>query len=223
MGTAGRSRAWSLKCEVENPQLLGEFGSNQPTSIDALLTSSTEVITVESKFDRDAKEGLGTCSQFKKGLCEGYFGPGSDNSLSGDTPWCRLERWDGSRSPRYYWALGKSFFRPEIFRMQHLGEQCPFSDGNYQLMRNFLFAAAFAEIQHKNRFGVLVICPSSRSNLLIDQVECFKKKILLKSYADRVAICTYETYIDILRQQKSSEAHQLADFLVERISSILKG
>src|SRR5882672_4764574 len=40
VATAARPRDWCIEIEKECPKLLGEMGARQPTSIDALLTSS---------------------------------------------------------------------------------------------------------------------------------------------------------------------------------------
>ena len=136
---------WDIRMEHEEPELLNEMGAKnvQPTSVDALLVSSSAVIAVEAKFATDAAKGFGHCSKFTKGDCAGFYGPGSDRKSSTQA-WCQLEAWDGKRSPRIYWAIAREYFRPEVFRMQTDAEQCPLRDANYQLMRNFLLAAAYS-------------------------------------------------------------------------------
>jgi len=147
-----RSRRWSIELEVENPSLLNETGKGQPTSIDVVLKTSKQILTIESKFDRDASEGFGPCGQAnseKSAKCAGFYGPGSDLKRKTNA-WCRLEGWDKGRSPRLYWSLGKAYFKPEIFNLQKRGEWCPFAGSNYQLMRNFLFAATLAQRERKD-------------------------------------------------------------------------
>ncbi len=212
---------WNVHLEHEEPSLLGEFGS-QPTSIDVLLETARGVICIESKFARDAREGLGGCSQVsaRKGsaACRGFHGPGSDIKNRTDA-WCRLETQDGRRPPTSYWSRAKDFFQPYVFHQQHDGDICPLRDGNYQLMRNFLFAAMLAQQQGKLFFGVMVICPDCTSSLVKQQVADFKKSILLPAYADRVQFVAYEDYIGILRGC-GSDAVNLAGFLEGRIKTV---
>ena len=89
-------------------------------------------------------------------------------------------------------------------------------------MRNFLFAAAMAERDRKNLFGVLAICPEPSSGALRSQAEEFRQKILLPEFRDRVKFLTYETLIDRLRKIADSEADALAAFLEERIETICR-
>jgi len=138
---------WTITAEAGDRSLLGEWG-RQPTSIDALCVSPAGVVAIESKFDRDAHDGFGTCSRARvtektDRACEGFYGPGSDRR-TGTAAWCRLEMWEGRRSPRLYWTLGKAYFKPSVFQRQVVGETCPFSGPTFQLMRNFLFAASVA-------------------------------------------------------------------------------
>jgi len=76
-----RPRRWEINPEAEMPVLLGEFGSSQAISIDALCESSQEVVCIESKFATDAEHGFGGCSQFSGKQCEGYHGPGFGTRL----------------------------------------------------------------------------------------------------------------------------------------------
>jgi hypothetical protein len=168
MATDGRPRRWSIGVEVENPDLLGEHGGGtQSTSIDALLTTTEDVVTLEAKFDSDAQNGFGSCSQPGAKKCSGNYGPGSDLK-GGTSAFCRLENWDGLRSPRLYWALGKRFFQPALFQP---GRKCAFASYHYQLMRNFLFAAAYATQEGKRRFGMLIVCPKERTAVVRRQLE----------------------------------------------------
>jgi hypothetical protein len=147
-----RPRHWEIIPEFEEPTLLGETGGRQP----AFCVSSREVICVESKYIVDARDGFGGCSQFSKGACAGFYGSGSDLQ-SRTAAWCRLENWEGDRAPRLYWALGKRFFNESVFQRQHSDAACPLRGSSYQLMRNFLFAATYAERHRKDFFGLLAI------------------------------------------------------------------
>ncbi len=221
IATNGRPRKWTISPECEDEDLLNEKGTRQPTSVDALCVSSQEVICIESKFVTDAAEGFGRCGQAIRGDCAGYHGPGSDKK-TGTSAWCRLEGWEATRSPRLYWSIGKSYFRSETFEQQSMGQACPFAGPFYQLMRNFLFAAAMAERDRKNFFGVLAICPEPSSGTLRSQVEEFRQKILLPEFRGRVKFLTYEILIDRLRNVADPEADALAAFLEERIETICR-
>lgn len=221
---SGRPRRWDISLEAQDPPLLGELGPLQPTSIDVLLSSSREVICVESKFVADADTGLGRCAQFhadkgEQSQCHGFYGPDSD-AKTRTKAWCRLETWEGKRSPRLYWLLGRQYFQPHVCDRQRPGDICPLRDGSYQLARNFLFAALSAQRTDKPFFGVLVICPDSTSSLVREQVASFKKSILLPQFAGRVQFVTYETYAAIL---KTCGAHtaELGGFLGSRIRDVV--
>ena len=211
---------WSIKLEYEQSELLNERGGRQATSIDVLLASSKAVFAVEAKFVSDAKMGFGSCGQFSRSNCAGFYGPGSD--LKTHSPvWCRLERWEGNRSPRTYWSLGKEYFRPEVFRIQSKGSACPMRNGNYQLMRNFLFSAVFAHRIGVDMHGVVTIAPAATSSLLTEQIEAFKAQILLPEYANRITHVTYEQYAASLRATGDSCSEELAEFIEQRIATIL--
>jgi Restriction Endonuclease associating with ARP len=210
---------WDIELEAERPDLLSEYGRVQPSSVDALLQNERAVCCLESKFLSDAVAGFGGCSQPKQ-QCAGYYGPGSD--LKTRTPaWCRLEVWDGERSPRTYWTLGRAFFRESVFAKQANGETCPFAGPNYQLMRNFLFAAALAQQKRLESFGVVAIAPARKSGRLERQVESFRTTILQPQFAPCVRIVTYERLIELLRQCGDHDAAALATFLVERIAALV--
>ena len=187
---------WTIEPEANDRKLLGEMG-NQPTSIDMLFTSKDAVICMESKYIEDAKTGFGGCGQYKDGNCKGFYGPGSDEKCRTQA-WCRLENWDGKRSPRLYWSLGKRYCKPEVFRMQAHGETCPFFGPFYQLMRNVLFAATFAEVKGLSHWGVVAICPKKNAIPLTHQVNSLKRTILLSEFQDNVQLIQYEDYISIL-------------------------
>ncbi len=223
--TRRQPRKWHVFPEQEQPDLLNECGRGQSTSIDALLVSNQEVISVEAKFKTDANQGFGTCSQVarKQGrppACQGFYGPGSDRRKK-TKAWCRLENWDGTRSPRLYWSLGKAFFQPDIFQQQQRGDVCPFNGPNYQLMRNFLFAAAYAQRNGKGFFGVLAICPEATSDKVKQQIEDFRRNVLLPPFQSRLKFVTYERYIEVLRSWDPKDARELAGFLEERIRTLI--
>ena len=220
MEKAPKRKRWDVGIEVEDPQLMNEYGS-QPTSVDALLTSSEEVVAVESKFQSDARDGFGTCSQPRNGLCNGFYGPGSINGGK-SSAWCRLETWDGKRTPRLYWAIGRQYFQPSTFLMQSSGDTCPLRHGSYQLMRNFLFAASYAKREQKSKFGVLVICSKRRSKKLIEQVHQFRSEVLLPEFRENINLCYYEDLITILEKSENSTAKDLATYLEMRIQTVLK-
>lgn len=215
-------REWEVRLEEMNAELLGEFGVSQPTSIDAMLTSKTEVICIESKFIVDAKAGLGCCNQVRSSKkhakrCLGFYGPGSDVGTK-TKAWCRLETWEKRRSPRLYWLLGRQYFRPEHFRQQAPDEICILRDGNYQLMRNFLSAAMWARARSRKFFGVLVIAPSAVSAKVRAEVDHFRERVLMAEFRDRVVFTTYETYIGVLNGIGMLDASELALFLTECIA-----
>lgn len=214
-----RPRTWTITPEAEDERLLSEYGTSQPTSVDALCLSSDEVVCIESKFATDAAHGFGGCGQFPRS-CAGHYGPGSD--LSGNqASWCRLENWKRGRSPRAYWSFGRQHFRPEVFSKQVAGEECPLRGSNYQLMRNFLFAAAMAERDRKSWFGVLTIAPRRYAGELRAQVAAFRERVLLPHHSDRVSFLDYESYCELLRQTRDADADDLAEFLESRIDAII--
>lgn len=117
---------------------------------------------------------LGGCSQLAGGKCGGFRGPGSDQTTN-TAAWCRLESWEGGRSPRAYWSIGKRYFQPAVSQQQDPGKSCAHRGANYQLMRNFLFAASLAEAEGKSYFGVVTIAPRHFAAKLVDQVEDFQR------------------------------------------------
>ena len=202
---------WTIQPEASERTLLGESGQ-QPTSIDMLFTSEKMVICMESKYIEDAKSGFGGCSQYKDGNCRGFYGPGSDKKC-GTQAWCRLENRDGKRSPRLYWSLGKAYFQPEVFRMQtEEKESCHFFGPNYQLMRNVLFAATFAEKHSLPYWGVVAICPEKNKDSIEKQIDQFKERILLPEFHDRLNLIHYEDYIQILKSYEG-EPSKLGNYL----------
>jgi hypothetical protein len=201
-------RSWELTPEYKSPQLLWESGKGETTTIDILLVADDAVICLESKFRVDARQGWGTCSQPPR-LCEGFHGRGSDRK--GTSVACRLEAPDGDRGPRPYWRLARGYFREEVLAEQIPPAICPFRD-DYQLMRNFLFAARYAEQAGRPYFGVIGIAPRGKASALAIGVERFKDELLLAPAAERVAIAYYEDYVALLGS-RSNEARDLAGFL----------
>ena len=187
---------WTVEPEASDPTLLSKLGGSQPTSIDALRTSSHAVVKVESKFATDAAHGFGGCSQAGKS-CKGYDGQGSDTATK-SAALCRLEHQDGRRGPRADWHLGRTWFRPDVFIPQTLGQTCRFDGPNYQLMRNFLYAATLAARLGKPQFGALTIGPRRHAAKLQAQVETFRQTALQKAYSDLIAFTDYETCADLL-------------------------
>jgi len=211
---------WTIEPEFENPEILSEHGTRQPTSIDVLCRSPDAVICIESKFATDAAHGFGGCSQFQKKKCAGFRGPGSDIQTGTDA-WCRLEIPEGHRTPRSYWSLGRHWFRPEVFRPQDSSQFCPLGSSNYQLMRNFLFAASLAKHEQKPVFGVLTIGPRLFAPVLSRQVAAFQRDILQEQYADLISFLDYESYAAILESFGEKDSTELARFVRERIRTIV--
>ena len=214
-----RAPRWNILLEHEDPPLLNEVGARaQPTSVDALLLSSKAVVAVESKFVSDAAKGFGQCSAFTGGRCIGFYGPGSDGSSQA---WCQLEAWRGTRSPRTYWTIGKEYFRSAVFQKQSVGEACPLRGPDYQLMRNFLFAAARSRKADIPVHGVVTIAPAANSQLLGEQVAAFRSQVLLPAYAEHIGHTTYEDYCRLLRAFGDSSCIELAAFLDGRIDALV--
>ena len=219
MATKARRRRWTVELEYEDPSLLNEYGTRQPTSIDAFCTTSTDVVAVEAKFDRDAMDGFGCCSQPKAKACAGHHGPGSDLRTGANVD-CRLEAWDRNRSPRLYWVLGKQYFQQSALQPQEEGVSCPLSGPSYQLMRNFLFAASYAIRERKRNFGVAVVCPKRRRETLSTQLEQFRDSILLPEYRDRIQLLTYDYLIDLLRNHLPKDERSLSDHLTSQLDQL---
>jgi len=206
---------WDISPEKMDRLLLGEGGRQQPTSIDVFCASRSAVVCVESKFDRDAKDGFGGCSQARDGHCLGYYGPGSDAKTRG-SEWCRLNAAEGDRTARSYWKLAKGFFEAGVFREQQPADDCPFKGPNFQLMRNFLFAEESAMSSAKPWFGMLVVAPERRAELVKRQVAAFRERVVAAPYRDRVAFVPYETYTEAVAAQGADGA-ELSAFLRQRL------
>ena len=201
-------RSWDMIPECVDPRLLGEAGPGEATKVDILLVAEDAVVCVESKFRVDARQGWGKCRQPSL-LCNGFHGSGSDRK--GTSAWCRLDFPDGNRGPRHYWRVARGHFRPEALAKQGPTEVCPFLS-DYQLMRNYLFAAEYARRGSKAHFGVIGIAPSARSEPLASGIERLRKSALLPGHTERVAPVSYERYVDLLASG-SNPARELATFL----------
>jgi hypothetical protein len=207
---------WQVLLEFSDRSLLSET-MGTPTQVDVLLVGPESIIAVESKLVVDALEGFGCCSKFKDRECLGHYGPDSD--ATHPATWCLLERWDGKRSPRLYWALGRSYFKPSVFEKQNIGQQCPFQGSGYQLMRTYLSAAAYAQKKKRRLFGTLILCPRATSEKLSSQVKAFQEQILLPEYSHSISFMYYEEYFDLLRTTGNATLCNLADFLQFRLAA----
>jgi hypothetical protein len=220
----GLGERWSLALEHENAELLGERDQqpSQPTSIDVLARRQGDVVCVESKFVTDAEAGFGGCSQVrqsksKPASCAGFYGVGSDLKTRSEAH-CRLTVSDGHRAPRLYWDLGRTYFRPELFVPQTLGQSCPLAGPNFQLMRNFLVAAGTAA--PSSWFGVLAIAPANRSAKIVAQARAFISGVLQARFADRIGVASYDRLVELLDASPHSESRSLASFLRTRMSAV---
>lgn len=212
--------------------LLAETGRVTPTSVDVFCTSPRTVVCVESKFLFDAAEGFGGCGQVKSkkaGVlpsCAGYYGPGSDLKTRSRAH-CRLEIQNGTRGPRLYWSLGREYFSDRVFRVQNKGEVCSFAGPNFQLMRNFLFAAAAASVAAKKQktqsvnFAVLAMVPNLTSANVRQQVDTFRDKVLRDPYRDNINLATYDELTGLLSASHHEQSRALGRFLDNRMRTLL--
>lgn len=212
---------WKITLEHSDPFVLDEHGG-QATSVDALLTSPTTVVAVESKFWVDAREGFGGCSQVKSGSCRGFFGVGSAIPAFARDARCVLDADvpHSDRTARRYWRLGRLYFQAQALASQPPDEKCPFLAGHFQLMRNFLYAAVMARGRDAREFRMLVLCPQRTSGRVEEQVEAFQGDILKPGFADRILFRPFEVFIDALRSTGDPEASSLAAFLESRIETV---
>jgi hypothetical protein len=209
-----------IECEVRSHRdLLNEYGTNNPTSPDALIRWPNFVLTVESKF----REQLGRCGQVKKTedgqACSGNHEEGSDLRTKTDAT-CRLTIQEGKRTPRLYWEVGKSVFLPEILAVPR--RPCPFADGSYQLMRNINFAAAFAAKEGLPSYGFIVAyvaAASSAKKHMGAQINRFRE-MLLPDVRDRFGAISYENIAVIARKHGDGA---LADWIERRLREGLTG
>ncbi len=212
---------WSVTLEHSDPFVLDEHGGHA-TAIDAFLSSPTGVVAIESKFLVDAAQGFGGCSQHERGLCAGFFGAGSATPAFAAAARCVLEvDFPGrSRTARRYWTLAPFYFRKEVLVQQRPGDECPFRNGNFQLMRNFLYAAMLAHYRGTTEFWVLAMSPERTSGAAREQVTEFQEVVLQARFRERLRFLPYERLVSALRETAYGDALELADFLESRISTI---
>jgi len=151
------------------------------------------------------------CRQPKEGACRGFHGRGSDTTNA--EAWCYLDARTGD--PRAYWRLAEKYLTKDALHEQAAQERCPLLD-TYQLMRNFFFAAEWAETEHKAHHAAVVIVPSSRSAKLSQQVEDFRA-LLRPEERGFVTLAPYEDYISALDSLGGVEGKVLATFLSDAI------
>lgn len=207
-----RRRHWTVKVEFQCPTTLGETGGAHRTSIDTMLEADDVVVCVESKFITDAAQGLGKCGQPREHACKGFHGRGSD--ASSPDAWCHLDVRTGD--PRPYWSLARKYFTEDALREQMTDEQCPLLD-TYQLMRNFFFAAEWAESEQEAHHAAVVLVPSSRGSKLSGQVDEFRA-LLRPEERDFVTLAPYEEYVAVLDELGGIEGKALAAFLSDAIT-----
>jgi hypothetical protein len=209
---------WDLSFEYVDADVLGETGLGTPTNIDVYCVSPRAVVCIESKFLYDAEEGFGGCGQFSKGDCAGFRGPKSDRK-TGTSTHCRLEMQDGKRNPRKYWQLGRAYFEDAVFQEQKVGDTCPLAASNYQLMRNFLFAATTAG--DAREFGVIAMVPEKKEAKVKAQVQAFRNDVLSKLYRSRINVGTYDTLAAMLLQSTHQRTIAHGEFLRNRMTTLL--
>jgi hypothetical protein len=117
--------------------------------------------------------------------------------------------------------MGRAFFQESVFAKQVDGQACPFDGPNYQLMRNFLFAAALAQRKKLPSFGVVAIAPARMAGKLEQQIDLFRTAILLPEFGSCVRLVTYERLIELLRETGEAGAVALATFLEGRIAELI--
>lgn len=209
---------WDLSFEYVDADVLGETGMGTPTNIDVYCVSPQAIVCIESKFRYDAEEGFGGCSQFNNGDCAGFHGPNSDRK-TGTSAHCRLEIQDGKRDPRRYWQLGRTYFAEAVFQEQKAGDTCRLAESNYQLMRNFLFAATTAG--DAREFGVVAMVPEKTGARVKGQLLAFQQGVLSQPYRSRINVGTYDALAAMLLQSTHQPTIALGDFLRERMTKLL--
>jgi hypothetical protein len=210
---------WDLSIEYVEEGVLGETGMGTPTNIDVYCVSTGAVVCIESKFLYDANEGFGRCGQFIAGECAGYRGFGSDRRTKRMDSLCRLEAQEGRRDPRKYWQLARAYFQEAVFREQRAGDTCPFAMSNYQLMRNFLFAATKAGAGQE--FGVVAMVPERTASKVRTQVATFHKNVLSEPYRAHINVGTYDALAAHLLQSPHQASIAHGEFLRERMTTLL--
>ena len=209
---------WDLSFEYVDKDVLGETGLGTPTNIDVYCVSPRAVVCIESKFLYDAEEGFGGCGQLSNGDCAGFHGPKSDRK-TGTSTHCRLEIQDGERNPRRYWQLGRAYFDDAVFQGQKIGDTCPFATSNYQLMRNFLFAATTAG--DARQFGVMAMVPEKKGAKVMAQVKAFQEAVLSKRYRQHINVGAYDALATMLMQSTHQPTVAHGEFLRKRMTTLL--
>ena len=211
-----------VECEVRGRrEVLKEYGGQNPTCPDVLVTWADALITVESKFT----EHLGGCSQTKPKTvkrdgaklklppaCRGDHAPGSDTRTRTIAA-CRLTIPEGDRTPRLYWEVAATLFTAETLHIPR--DPCPFRDGAYQLMRNVCFAAHLSQMQRQRQFGFLLTYVESAASA-VETRRSFNdfQVMLLPEIRPRVGAISYEAIGRVLRRHHEEE---LASWLDRRI------
>ena len=210
---------WDLSFEYVDAGVLGETGLGTPTNIDVYCVSPDAVVCVESKFLYDANEGFGGCGQFNAGDCAGFHGFGSDLRTKRLESLCRLEVREGRRDPRNYWQRGRTYFQDTVFREQREGETCPLAMSNYQLMRNFLFAAT--KVGKGQEFGVVAMVPEKTASKVKAQVAAFQAEVLSEPYRAHINVGTYDALAALLLHSPHQASVAHGQFLRERMTTLL--
>ena len=123
------SVCWNVGKEVE----VHTLGEPRPTQLDAQIEGEADVVAVESKF---CESVAGSCSQPKSRQCNGRYEL-QTNPDNGVAARCALS----GKGIRYWEHI------PELFSLdadQDIPGECPFRDGKYQYMRNFVAAESLA-------------------------------------------------------------------------------
>jgi hypothetical protein len=225
----------AVEAEVRgHRELLNELGAGTPTALDGLVTWDRGVVTIESKFTEPTFE---SCGQIKRlrvkpgdprfdpadpkrafANCIGEHGRGSDHkpTTAHLDAACRLTIADGRRTPRRYWDVAPSLFRPEVTAVPT--SPCPFASSNYQLMRNIAFAHEWAARERLPYYGfvVLIVDASPNAKTLRDQFARFRR-LLRDEVAARVGLLTYEDAVPILAHHREAE---LAGWVAARIAAV---
>ena len=213
-------RRWQISVEETRPELLGEGGRGQPSSIDVLLQADDAVVCVESKYLSDASTGFGRCGQFPN-ACRGFYGPGSDRRMGSDAA-CRLSVADGRRKARRYWTVAAGLFRPRALEPATEAGSCPL-DRFYQLSRNLFFAAELARRTGRPQFAALAIAPAATAGVIEGQVAACRDDVLLAEHADRVGVTHYERLVEGLSESGDEAAAAVGRFVASRLPSLAAG
>jgi hypothetical protein len=130
-----------------------------------------------------------------------------------------LEIQDGKRDPRQYWQLGRAYFEDAVFQEQRFGDTCRLAESNFQLMRNFLFAATTAG--DAREFGVVAMVPEKTGDKVKGQLLAFQQGVLSEPYRSRINVSTYDSLAGMLLQSIHQPTIVLGNFLRERMTKLL--